>query len=290
MLSKSLNTLFGLHGRTALVTGGSRGLGLQMARALGEAGASIVLSSRKEEDLEAAVKELKVFGIDASWVAGDCSDEQDIKNIVDKTLNRFDGKLDILVNNAGATWGANTEDHPVDAFDKVMNLNIRGYFLLSKEVGKRAMIPQKSGKIINISSIAGLGGNPKGLNMIAYNTSKGAVINFTKTLGGEWGVHNINVNAICPGFFPTKMTRATLRKLGVDNMTQRVPLCRLGDDEDLKGVTLLFASDAGKHLTGQFIAALFSLYLFATTYSSAVLSCRSTYCCRWWRINDIWLT
>lgn len=254
MLSKSLNSLFSLHGKTALVTGGSRGLGLQMAKALGEAGASVMISSRKEEDLQAAVIELKQLGINASWVSGNCSEEQDIKNIVDKTLNQFDGKLDILVNNAGATWGANTEDHSVEAFDKVMNLNIRGYFLLCKEVGRRAMIPQKSGKIINISSIAGLGGNPKGLNMIAYNTSKGAVINFTKTLGGEWGHHNINVNAICPGFFPTKMTRATLRKIGVDNMTQRVPLGRLGDDDDMKGVALLFASDAGKHLTGQCIA------------------------------------
>lgn len=254
MISKSLSALFGLHGKTALITGGSRGLGLQMASALGQAGAKVMLSSRKDEDLEKAAYELRESGIDASWVAGDCGKEQDIARIVDRTMDSFDGRIDILVNNAGATWGAKCEEYPVEAFDKVMNLNIRGYFLMSKEVGKRAMIPQKSGRIINLSSIAGLAGNPKGLNMIAYNTSKGAVINFSKALGAEWGIHNITVNAICPGFFPTKMTRATLRRLGEDNMVQGVPLSRLGDEDDLKGVTLLFASDAGKHITGQWIA------------------------------------
>jgi NAD(P)-dependent dehydrogenase (short-subunit alcohol dehydrogenase family) len=158
------------------------------------------------------------------------------------------------VNNAGAAWGAPAEDHPVEAWDKVMNLNIRGYFLLSQVVAKRSMIPRKSGRIVNIASIAGLGGNPPEMNTIAYNTSKGAVMTFTQALAAEWGKYGINVNAICPGFFPSRMTKGTLDRIGVDKLAANAPLRRLGDDEDLKGTALLFASDAGKHITGQWLA------------------------------------
>jgi gluconate 5-dehydrogenase len=164
------------------------------------------------------------------------------------------GDVDILVNNAGAAWGAPAEDHPVAAWDKVMNLNIRGYFLLSQIIGKRSMIARKSGRIINIASIAGLGGNPPEMQTIAYNTSKGAVINFTRALAAEWGKYRINVNAICPGFFPSKMTAGTLEALGEEKLAAHAPLGRLGDDEDLKGLCLLYASDAGKHITGQWLA------------------------------------
>jgi NAD(P)-dependent dehydrogenase (short-subunit alcohol dehydrogenase family) len=164
------------------------------------------------------------------------------------------GPIDILVNNAGAAWGAPAEDHPVEAWDKVMNLNIRGYFILSQQVAKRSMIERRSGRIINIASIAGLGGNPAEMTTIAYNTSKGAVINFTRALAAEWGKYNITVNAICPGFFPSKMTAATLKNFGEDNLKANAPLRRLGDDEDLKGITVLYASDAGKHITGQWLA------------------------------------
>ena len=135
-----------------------------------------------------------------------------------------------------------------------MNLNIRGYFILSQAVAKKSMIPRKAGRIINIASIAGLGGNPPGMTTIAYNTSKGAVINFTRTLGAEWGKYNINVNAICPGFFPSKMTVGTLKALGEEKLKAHAPLGRLGDDEDLKGLCVLYASDAGKHITGQYMA------------------------------------
>jgi NAD(P)-dependent dehydrogenase (short-subunit alcohol dehydrogenase family) len=145
-------------------------------------------------------------------------------------------------------------DHPIDAWDKVMNLNVRGYFLLSQVIAKKSMIARRAGRIINIASIAGLGGNPEGMNTIAYNTSKGAVINFTRTLGAEWGKYNINVNAICPGFFPSKMTAGTLKALGEEQLAAGAPLKRLGDDEDLKGLCVLFASDAGKHITGQWMA------------------------------------
>jgi NAD(P)-dependent dehydrogenase (short-subunit alcohol dehydrogenase family) len=253
MTTRSIQQLFDLKGKTALVTGGSRGLGLQMAESLGEAGAKIMLSSRKASDLEEAAAHLQAKGIDARWIAADCAVESDIHKLADETLQRM-GDVDILVNNAGAAWGSPAEDHPLEAWDKVMNLNVRGYFLLSQRIAKKSMIGRKSGSIINLASIAGLGGNPSGMNTIAYNTSKGAVINFTRALASEWGKYNIRVNAICPGFFPSKMTAGTLKALGEDKLKEGAPLRRLGDDEDLKGLALLYASDAGKHITGQWLA------------------------------------
>jgi len=252
-MTRTIQQLFDLKGKTALVTGGSRGLGLQMAYALGEAGARIMLSSRKAADLEVAVADLQAAGIDARWIAADCAKETDIHRLANETLQRM-GDVDILVNNAGAAWGAPAEDHPIEAWDKVMNVNIRGYFILSQVIGKKSMIPRKSGRIINIASIAGLGGNPPEMTTIAYNTSKGAVINFTRALAAEWGKYNINVNAICPGFFPSRMTAGTLEAWGVDKLKSHAPLQRLGDDEDLKGLCTLYASDAGKHITGQWLA------------------------------------
>jgi len=222
-MPRTILQLFDLSGQTAVITGGSRGLGLQMAHALGEAGARIMLCARKADELEAACADLQDGGIDARWVAADCAVEADLQKLVSETLQRM-GDIDILVNNAGASWGAPAQDDPVAAWDKVMNLNVRGYFLLSQLVGRQSMIG-RGGRIINVASIAGLGGNPHGMGTLAYNTSKGAVINFTRALACEWGQYGINVNAICPG-----------------------------DDVDLKGVTLLFASAAGKHITGQWLA------------------------------------
>ncbi len=252
-MTRTVQQLFDLSGKTALVTGGSRGLGLQMAQALGEAGARVMLSSRKAQDLEQAVATLQDGGIDARWIAADCALEADIHRLASETLERM-GPVHILVNNAGATWGAPAEDYPVAAWDKVMNLNVRGYFLLSQHIAKASMIPARSGRIINVASIAGLGGNPASMQTIAYNTSKGAVINFTRALAAEWGHHGITVNAICPGFFPSRMTAGTLKALGEERLASHAPLQRLGDDEDLKGLSVLFASDAGKHITGQWLA------------------------------------
>ncbi|MEY4695150.1 MAG: Gluconate 5-dehydrogenase, partial [Pseudomonadota bacterium] len=209
--------------------------------------------SRKAADLEEAAAQLQAAGIDARWIAADCGKEDDIRRLATETLERM-GSVDILVNNAGASWGAPAEEHPIEAWDKVMNLNVRGYFLLSQEIAKRCMIPRRKGRILNVASIAGLAGNPSEMKTLAYNTSKGAVINFTRALAGEWGEYGITVNAICPGFFPSKMTYGLLEKLGADNMAKGAPLRRLGDDEDLKGLALLFASDAGKHITGQWLA------------------------------------
>jgi gluconate 5-dehydrogenase len=252
-MSRRIQQLFDLSGRTALVTGGSRGLGLQMAEALGEAGARVMLSSRKAQDLEESAAYLKARGIAVEWIAADCASPEDIARLARESLQRL-GQVDILVNNAGAAWGAPAEDHPLDAWDKVMNLNIRGYFLLSQQIGKLSMIPRRQGRILNVASITGLGGNPPEIKTIAYNTSKGAVISFTQALACEWGSYGITVNAICPGFFPSKMTAGTLRTLGEEELASHAPLKRLGDDEDLKGLCVLYASDAGKHITGQWLA------------------------------------
>jgi gluconate 5-dehydrogenase len=253
MTVRTIQQLFDLKGKNALVTGGSRGLGLQIAHALGEAGAKVMLSARKAGELEEAVAELQAAGIDARWIAADCAKEEEIRALADETLQRM-GDVHILVNNAGAAWGAPAEDHPVEAWDKLMNLNVRGYFILSQHIAKKSMIPGNYGRILSVASIAGLGGNPPEMQTLAYNTSKGAVINFTRALGAEWGKYNITVNAICPGFFPSKMTKGTLERLGEDKLAAHAPLKRLGDDEDLKGITVLFASEAGKHITGQWLA------------------------------------
>ncbi|MFM1855795.1 MAG: hypothetical protein RLZ83_1104 [Pseudomonadota bacterium] len=244
--------LFDLSGRAALVTGGSRGLGLQMAEALGEAGAKIMLTARKAAELEEAVAHLADKGIDARWVAADSSDPAQVRRVVDETMQRL-GRLDILINNAGATWGAPAEDHPLEAWDKVMNLNVRSLFLYAQAAAKAWMIPNRWGRIVNVASIAGLAGSVN-VEFVAYGTSKGAAINLTRMLAGEWGEHGITVNALAPGFFPSKMTRATLAELGVDKLCEAVPLRRIGDADDLKGAVLLFASAAGKHITGQVLA------------------------------------
>ncbi|MFS2134529.1 SDR family oxidoreductase [Duganella sp. Dugasp56] len=251
---RTTQELFSLAGKTALITGGSRGLGLQMALALGEQGAKVVISSRKQADLDEAVAFLTGHGVAAHAIAADLSQDAHAEALVSAALEQL-GHIDILINNAGASWGAPAEDHPVEAWDKVMNLNIRSIFVVSQLVGKRSMIPRKYGRIINIASIAGLAGNPPGtMQTIAYNTSKGALVNFTRTLAGEWGRHGITVNALAPGFFPSKMTKGLLEKLGPDEISKDAPLGRLGDDEDLKGAAVLFASDAGKHITGQILA------------------------------------
>lgn len=247
-------TLFNLDGRTALVTGGSRGLGLQIAEALGDYGARVLVSARKQAELDAAVAHLRGRGIDADCFAADGANPEGVEALTEAALDRL-GQVDILVNNAGTSWGAPAESHPVEAWDKVFNLNVRGLFLLSQQVARRSMIPRAHGRIINVASIAGLRGNPPGaMKTIAYNSAKGAVVNFTRALAGEWGVHGITVNALAPGFFPSKMSEVLIEKLGEDALMGNAPLRRLGGDEDLKGAALLFASDAGAHITGQVLA------------------------------------
>ncbi len=252
MKPRSTQQLFDLSGRRALVTGGSRGLGLQMAHALGEAGAEVVVSARKQHELDAAVAELSAAGIRANAIAADCGTTEGAQGLAAHVLAA--GPVDILVNNAGASWGAPFEEHPIEAYDKVMNLNVRGIFVLTQAIGKASMLPRGRGSIINVASIAGLAANPPFMKTAAYNTSKAAVINLTRAIASEWGPRGIRANAICPGFFPSKMTHGLLSAVGEENIAKTAPLMRLGDDEDLKGITVFFASDASKHVTGQWLA------------------------------------
>jgi gluconate 5-dehydrogenase len=247
--------LFDLAGRTALVTGGSRGLGLQIAEAFVEMGARVALVARKPDELDGAVTHLQAqFGTQAVAVACDLADAAAIPQMVERTLERL-GAIDILVNNAGTTWGAPTVEHPLDAWRKVVDLNLTAMFVVTQEVGRRSMIPRGRGRIINVASVLGLtGGNDAGRPAtLAYNTTKGGVVNFTRALAVEWARFNINVNAIAPGLFPTKMTRGLIEMLG-DEAASKAPLRRVGGPEDLKGVAVLLASDASAFITGQIIA------------------------------------
>lgn len=246
-----IKQLFDLSGRVALVTGGSRGLGLQMAEALGELGAKVAITARKERELEEAATHLVKQRIEALTIVGDLSHFDGIPKMVDQVVAKFGG-IDILVNNAGTTWGAPAASYPAEAWNKVMDLNINAMFFLCQDIGRRFMIPKRSGKIINMSSVAGLHAGPPEMATIAYNASKGAVISFTRALGAEWGQYNINVNAICPGFFPSKMTRGLLEKIET-MIVSGTPLQRLGGPEDLKGTVAFLASEASRHVTGQYI-------------------------------------
>jgi NAD(P)-dependent dehydrogenase (short-subunit alcohol dehydrogenase family) len=243
--------LFDLSGKVAIVTGGGRGLGQQMAEGFAEAGANVVVCSRKLEACQVVSEGLKKVGADSIALKCDVTNPEDVKMVVDQTLERF-GRIDILVNNSGATWGALTEEMPLEAWKKVIDVNVTGTFLMSQAVGK-IMIEQKFGKIINIASVAGLkGSNPKFMNTIGYNTSKGAVITFTKDLAVKWGPHGIYVNAIAPGFFPTKMSKGLLEQSS-EAFLEGTPLRKFGSNDDLKGVALFLASPASDFITGDII-------------------------------------
>ena len=245
-----VKSLLDLDGRVALVTGGSRGLGLQIAEALGEMGAKLAITARKKDELEQAVSRL---GSGTASFVSDIGKREAIQPLADAVLKKF-GKVDILVNNAGATWGAPAEDHPLEAWDKLVNLNLTGTFLASQIIAKKSMIPSKWGRIVNVASIAGLmASDPRVVKTVAYNATKHGVVGLTRQLAAEWGEHGITVNAVCPGFFPSKMTRATLDTLG-RRVAELTPTRRLGNDEDLKGLVVLLASEASRHITGQAIA------------------------------------
>ena len=250
----SVAKLFDLTGKVALVTGGSRGLGLQMAEALGEMGARLAITARKPAELEEAAARLAGLGIEVLVVPSDLGRLDTVPGLVDQVLARY-GAVDVLVNNAGTTWGAPAEDHPFEAWKKVLDLNINAVFLLSQEVGRRSMIPRRSGKIVNVGSIAGMAGNPPELGMatIAYNTSKAGLLNFTRALAAEWGRYGINVNALSPGFFPSRMSQGVLDVIE-KQIVRGTPLGRLGGDDDLKGAIVFLASEASRHVTGQCLA------------------------------------
>jgi NAD(P)-dependent dehydrogenase (short-subunit alcohol dehydrogenase family) len=246
-----VKTLFDLTGKVALVTGGSRGLGLTLAEALGEMGARVAITARRRDELDAACAHLARAGIACHAVAEDLAAPAAAARIVD-AVDATWGPVDILVNNAGTSWGASAEDYPDEGWDKVLTLNVDAQFRMCREVGRRSMVPRRQGKIVNIASIAGLYGNPPawGIRSVAYNTSKGALISMTRALAAEWGRHNVNVNAICPGFFASKMSQSTLDRIGTE-VVALTPLGRLPHDDDLKGAVAFLASDASRHVTGQ---------------------------------------
>lgn len=249
----SVKKLLSLEGRVALITGGSRGLGLQIAEALAEMGARLALTARKSDELAGAKAHLGSTGVEVLTVVNDLTRVDTVPAMVDAVMQKY-GRIDILVNNAGNTWGAPTEDHPMEAWRRVIDLNLTGTFAVTQEVGRRSMIPNKYGRVLVIASIAGLKGNPPDtLKTIAYNTSKGGLVNFARALAGEWGAYGITVNAVCPGFFPSKMTKGVLAAHG-EEMLKRIPNHRFGDDQDLKGLCALLASDASRHISGQAIA------------------------------------
>jgi NAD(P)-dependent dehydrogenase (short-subunit alcohol dehydrogenase family) len=246
----SVKQLLDLSNKTALVTGGSRGLGLQMAEALVEMGAKVAITARKKDELDEAVARL---GKNSFSHVCDIGKREAIAPMAEAVLKQL-GKVEILVNNAGATWGAPAEDHPMEGWDKLVSVNLSGLFALTQIIAKKSMIPAKWGRIVNIASVAGLmGQDPRFAPTAAYTATKHGVVGLTRQLAAEWGVHGITVNAICPGFFPSKMTKTTLETAGA-TIREWTPTRRLGNDEDLKGLVVLLASEASRHITGQAIA------------------------------------
>lgn len=247
----NVKDLFDLSGKVAIVTGGSAGLGAQMATALAEAGASVVIAARKVNRCQQMVEELKGHGARAMAVACDVSKEEECQNLIDTTIKEF-GRLDILVNNAGISWVADSLAFPMDKWQRVMNLNVNGTFQLSA-MAARVMKEQGNGKIVNTASIGGLGGDlPENANSVPYTSSKGAIITMTKDLAAKWAPYGIYVNAICPGWFPTSMNDEHLEGLK-DKLIPRIPLKRYGNTDDLKGAIVFLSSAASNYVTGQYI-------------------------------------
>jgi NAD(P)-dependent dehydrogenase (short-subunit alcohol dehydrogenase family) len=249
-----MNTLdlFRLDGKTAIVTGGGRGLGRYMTEALSDAGANVVLCSRKMEPLEEVRQEIDARGGSALALPCDVTDQKDVEKVVAGAEEAFGG-VDVLVNNSGATWGAPPTEMPPEQFDRVLAVNVRGVFLMSQAVGRRMIERGSGGAIINISSVAGIvGGKPDYMQTVGYNASKGAVISMTRDLATSWAEHNITVNAIAPGWFPTRMSGGLIEKFE-ERMLEDIPLGRFGNPGDLKGVVVFLASPAAAYVTGQTI-------------------------------------
>jgi NAD(P)-dependent dehydrogenase (short-subunit alcohol dehydrogenase family) len=243
----SVKQLFDLSGRAAIVTGGSVGLGYQMAQGLAEMGANLVLCARKKERCEQAAGELKKFGVKTLALACDVKNGEQIREVTEKTISEF-GRIDILINNAGTAWGAPIEEMKLEHWNKVIETNLTGTFLFSQAAGKY-MVAQRRGKIINIASVAGIQGAPPEFQAIGYHASKGGVIAFTKDLACKWGEHNIQVNAIAPGWFPTHMSEVMIER-NREVFLKKIPLGRFGNENDLKGAAVFLASAASDYVTG----------------------------------------
>lgn len=250
----SLLDRFRLDGKVALVTGGGRGLGEQIAEAMAEMGANVVVCSRKLENCQEVAERLaKEKGVKTLALACDVRSEEDLERTFRQSIEEF-GKIDILVNNSGASWGANVLEMPLDAWHKVMDINLTAVFLLSRMVAQHMIDNGYGGSIINISSTSGLrASDGSGMDAVGYSVSKSAVNHLTKELAKRWGRYGIRVNAIAPGFFPTKMTKVVLERIG-DRVNVGNPMGRIGNDEDLKGLAVFLASEASSYINGQVIA------------------------------------
>ena len=250
-MTKNVKELFDLTGKTAIVTGGSRGIGKEMAEGLAEAGANLMLCARRAEWLEETVNEFAARGFNAAGKVCDVSNPEEVQAVVDSTIKRF-GSVDILINNAGISWGAMPEDMPLDQWQKVLSVNLTGCFVFAQAVG-REMLKQNSGSIINIASIAGLTSSANGPFYAGYVASKAGLIGLTRELAASWGRKGIRVNAIAPGFFHSRLADAVIdiyeRSIQENNVIPRV-----GNEGELKGVTVFLASDASSYITGQTIA------------------------------------
>jgi NAD(P)-dependent dehydrogenase (short-subunit alcohol dehydrogenase family) len=243
----NVKQLFDLTGRVAVVTGGATGLGRQMAEGLAEMGANLVLCARKKERCQQAAEDLQKLGVKTLALACDVKTPAEIHQVVDTTMAQF-GRIDILINNAGTSWGAPVEEMRLEQWNKVIETNLTGTFLFSQAVGK-IMIGQRRGKIINIASVAGLRGASPEFQAIGYHASKGGVIIFTKDLACKWGIHNIQVNSIAPGWFPTNMSQVLIER-NKDTFLKTIPLGRFGNESDLKGAAVFLASAASDFVTG----------------------------------------
>jgi NAD(P)-dependent dehydrogenase (short-subunit alcohol dehydrogenase family) len=246
----NIKKLFDLSGRVAIITGGSVGLGRHMAEGLAEMGAHVVLCARKKERCQQAAEELKSLGVQTLALGCDVKDPASIQAAADAAAKQF-GRIDILVNNAGTSWGAPVEAMTLEQWNKVIETNLTGTFLFSQAVGK-VMIAQHRGKIINIASVAGLCGSPPSFSAIGYSASKGGVIIFTKDLACKWGMHNIQVNAIAPGWFPTDMSGKVIER-NKEMLLAGIPAGRFGGPDDLKGAVVFLASDASNFVTGNIL-------------------------------------
>lgn len=249
-MTKNVKQLFDLTGKTAIVTGGSRGIGKEMAEGLAEAGASLMLCARRAEWLEVTVKEFEAKGFRVEGRVCDVAKADQIQVVVDETVRQF-GAVDILINNAGTSWGAMPEDMPLEKWQQVIDVNLTGCFLFAQSVG-REMLKQNSGSIINIASIAGLTSSANGPFYAGYVASKAGLIGLTRELAASWGRKGIRVNAIAPGFFHSRLADAVIdiyeRSIQENNVIPRV-----GDEGELKGVAVFLASDASSYVTGQTI-------------------------------------
>lgn len=244
---------FRLDGKVALVTGGSRGLGLQIAEGLGEAGATVIITARREPGLAQARERLEALRFPVRAFPCDVTNHAEVVATTQTIVGEL-GSIDVLVNNAGATWGAPLAEISLEAWDKVIRTNLNGTFYVSRAVAQTMIAAKRGGRIINVASIAGLrGSDPRVLDGLPYNTSKGGIVNFTRDLAVKLAEHAITVNCICPGFFPTRMTAQTIETKR-DLILASIPLGRLGGDDDLKGLAVYLASPASAYVTGQVVA------------------------------------